>query len=568
MAASALTAAYLAGGSGNEGSMLGMDPATASAMPDLQLGQALMQGGLSTAPASPWQAVARLAQTGAGSFIKQGAISDLAKAYSGSTEQMAQVFDQVTKNPNNIVSTMLRSDNPVVRMQGWQMAQKAGLQVNEPQDVRPGNQVVQPGAPGPAATNTNPRDKTAIAVQDAGRLQPTNPAGAAAVGQSVTKSNAMEGGYLPPPTPLSGPAPPSGPPRLAGTVSPTAAVQPPGALPGYAETKAANAGAEAAAKAPFEPGGEGVVNTPTGPQTIPITAATRAKMQPNLGAPSPSAAIQPPEPGAGAAAASGAPAGQTGKDQARVPQPPGPSSVVSNGAPGVSGKPLANPAIDPAVAADTKELANDRELATKGQQDMATVRAIQDFLPTVQTGWSAESKLEAARILKAGGTSDAQIQDLLNTNVASGQILQKKFLELSAAAARGMGAREPGSVISMFAKAYPNLGTDQDAVKLQTNALYMDRLRQQQLAQQKTNFLNDSINGVQSTGQYRGLKGFNEQFNQTNPAENYLTAAESMSGAPQGWSRVKDPAQRQSVIDLIPAGTHYIAPDGTMRIHP
>jgi hypothetical protein len=242
--------------------------------------------------------------------------------------------------------------------------------------------------------------------------------------------------------------------------------------------------------------------------------------------------------------------------------------VAPGGAPAVTGKPLANPAIDPAVAADTKELAADRELATKGQQDMATVKMIQDFLPKVQTGWSADTRLEAARILKAAGTSDAEIKTLLNTDVASGQILQKKFLELSAAAARGMGAREPGSVISMFAKAYPNLGTDPQAVQLQTNALYMDRLRQQNLASQKTNYLNDSINGVQGTGQYRGLKGFNEAFNKSDPAEKYLSASEAMSGVPNAWTRVKDPAQQQAVIDMIPAGTTYRAPDGSMRIHP
>ena len=190
---------------------------------------------------------------------------------------------------------------------------------------------------------------------------------------------------------------------------------------------------------------------------------------------------------------------------------------------GVSGKPLPNAAIEPAVKADTEEVAKDRETALKGQQDMATIRAVQDFAPKVKTGWSADTKLEGARILKTIGVPDDKINDFLKTDVAAGQILQKKFVELSAAAARTMGAREPGSVIQMFAKAYPNLGTDPDAIKLQTNALYMDRLRSQHLADQKTNYLNDSINGVQSTGQYRGLKGFNEAFNKSNPAKSVCT---------------------------------------------
>jgi hypothetical protein len=107
------------------------------------------------------------------------------------------------------------------------------------------------------------------------------------------------------------------------------------------------------------------------------------------------------------------------------------------------------------VSADAKEVAADRESAQKGQQDMATLQTIRDFLPKVQTGWGADQKLEAARILKSAGVSDDKIADFTNTDVASGQLLQKKFLELSSAAARTMGAREPGSVIQMFAKAIP-----------------------------------------------------------------------------------------------------------------
>lgn len=110
--------------------MFGMDPSIAAAMPDLQLAQAMMQQGLSTAPASPWEALARVAQAGAGQVVRSGALSDLAKAYANSADNMAQVFDK-TAGPGNIVSQMLRSQDPMVRAQGMQLAQKAGLQVNE-----------------------------------------------------------------------------------------------------------------------------------------------------------------------------------------------------------------------------------------------------------------------------------------------------------------------------------------------------------------------------------------------------------------------------------------------------
>ena len=319
----------------------------------------------------------------------------------------------------------------------------------------------------------------------------------------------------------------------------------------------AAAGEEAKARAPYEGGGDVTVQTPTGPQQIPATAATRAAMQPNVRPPgltvqpSPSVAIPPPAP---KSAPSEAPT-----DQSRV-QAPGAIPGTN-----VAGKPLPNPAIEPAVRADTEELAKDREAASKGQQDMATVRVIHDFLPKITTGWSAETKLEGARILKAAGANDDQIKDFMNTNVAAGQLLQKKFLELSAGAARTMGAREPGSVIQMFAKAYPNLGTDPQAVVLQTNALYMDRLRGQRLAQEKTNFLNGSINDVQTTGQYRGLRGFNEAFNKAHPPEAYLSAAEAMSGRSEPWSRVTSTPEQNAIVRLIPPGSRYLAPNG--KIH-
>ena len=168
--------------------------------------------------------------------------------------------------------------------------------------------------------------------------------------------------------------------------------------------------------------------------------------------------------------------------------------------------------------------------------------------------------------MKAAGVSDANLQDFLSTDVASGQILNKKFLELSAGAARGMGAREPGSVISMFKDAYPSIGTDPQAVSLISNALYMDRARQNNLASQKTNFLNDLVNQYQQSGEYRGLRGFNEQFAKTDPPEFYLHAAEAMSGVNNGWKTVDDPAQQQAIIGLIPKGTPYMSPDGQMRM--
>jgi hypothetical protein len=332
----------------------------------------------------------------------------------------------------------------------------------------------------------------------------------------------------------------------------------------------AAAGAEAKGRAPYMGGGPATVETLQGPREIEQTALERAQAAQGRAAGVSKPQLQPPLP-QGEQPQSGTLQPQSGtlQPQSGILQPQ--SGVLQREFGSVmQGKPLGNPAIQPLVDIDTKELAQDREAAGKGAQDIANVRMIQDFLPKVTTGWSAESKLEGARILKAGGVSDDKINEFLKTDVTAGQLLQKKFLELSAGAARGMGAREPGSVIQMFAKAYPNLGTDRGAVTLQTNALYMDRLRTQQLAQDKTNYLNESVNGVQRTGQYRGLRGFNEQFAKTHGPETYVRAAEAMSGPNYiQWDKIKSTAERNAIVNLIPPGHQFYAPDqnGKMQVY-
>lgn len=483
--ASPLTATLLGGSDPNVGSM---DPNIVALQPELTLAQSLLKSGVDTSPASPWQALARIAQAGAGTYLQKGVTSDLAQAYANTAANAAK-----TLPPTHPLRAALLSSDPSVRMQGLAAYKQAMTLMSEPQKLGTDQMSWIGGAP------------------------------------------------------------------VAGFT--------PQAQVGFAGQKA---GAEAAAKAPFEAGGEGIVTGPDGvPRKVQLTAATRAGMQPQgaplVPTPVPTTTITrlPAGPGAAPPNPATVPPGGAAPNPAAPPQ-------GALGAGPVSGIPLPNPAIGPSVEADTKEVAAHRDMAAKGQQDMATVRAIQDFLPKVATGWSGDTRLEAGRILKAAGVPDSNIQDFLKTDVASGQILQKKFLELSAGAARTMGAREPGSVISMFAKAYPNLGTDPQAVTLQTNALYMDRLRQQQLAEESTNTLNKSINDVQTTGQYKGLTGFNEQFNKNHPAESYFSAAEAMSGLNNPWKRITDQGQQTSVINLIPPGMTFMAPSWTDKtgFHP
>ncbi len=222
---------------------------------------------------------------------------------------------------------------------------------------------------------------------------------------------------------------------------------------------------------------------------------------------------------------------------------------------------------EPLINADRQEVAKDREKAIAANEDRGNLQAIADLMDRTKTGWTAETKLEAARILKGLGVPDDKLQQLTDTNVADSQALSKLFTINSAAAVRTMGAREPGSVIMLFKNAYQNLGTDPEAVKFMTNAQYMDRLRQGSLADKKTGYLTDSVDQYQSGGKYRGLNGFNEAFEKSDAPENYLHAAEAMSGGRfSPWGKITDPAQQAAIVSLIPKGRTFTGPDGQLYV--
>lgn len=511
MASNALTAALL--------QSQNADPTSALMItPQMQLAQSMLAQGTDTSPIrSPWQGLARLGQVIAGRKIE----GDAYKSMAGMTGQSAQAAAATL--PDGPLKTALQSDNPLIRMQALGVYSKSGLlQANELHTLGPDQQLVSPGAPKPVATSTVPMTHEGQLATDVSN----NP--------NVTTANAA--------------------------------------------VKGAEAAAEAKGKSPYE-----TVETRSG-AVLPLTSI------PGIGetagnsttTPSPPAPmVQPQMPG---------PPGQQQPPPIPDLVPTGPGSDMyrrvqadmhGTGSPQTSefgggvralpgGKGIMAPSQDtfkPLIEDDNKEVLADREKAIAGQQDMATVTAIRDFMPKVKTGWSAETKLEGGRILQAAGVDPKEIQNFTSIDPSSGQVLQKKFVELSAAAARSMGAREPGSVISMFAKAYPNLGTTDGAINLQSNALYMDRLRQQKMATDKTNYFNDSVNSLQQTGGYRGLKGFNEQFAKTDDPNDYLRAAESMSDAgaktPQWsqWGKITDPIAQHRIISLIPQGQQYLGPD-------
>lgn len=224
---------------------------------------------------------------------------------------------------------------------------------------------------------------------------------------------------------------------------------------------------------------------------------------------------------------------------------------------------------------DANEVQRANETAAGNFKDKATVQAVQDFLPRVQTGWNAGLKQDAAVILQGLGVDPSGMKDFMGTDASAGALLNKKFLELSSAATRAMGAREPGSVMQMFQKTYPNIDTPHDAIVLQTNGIKFDRQRQMEEANQKDQWFRNQVNGFKQGGQYNGLTGFNSAFNQSHDPTYYLRASEAVSAPDisQGLQKqiqgnLKSVKNFDQVFNLIPSGSRFMAPDGSIRVKP
>lgn len=242
--------------------------------------------------------------------------------------------------------------------------------------------------------------------------------------------------------------------------------------------------------------------------------------------------------------------------------PPQQSGVLRQGL-----NPLYAKGVETAVTADQERISKElTPMVDKANDQMATAQLIGDLLPRVATGWGAETKLEAARVMKGLGVSDDTVKNFLGTNAASGDVLQKQFLAQTAQAVRVMGAREPGSVISLFGKAYPNLATQPGAISLIENVLTMQGQRahdQFALAQQHHS---EQINGLSSGQPYVPLSKFESEFNTgAHSSVNYLKAAQALASDKVAWQGL-NPEQVNQVWSLIPVGKQYLAPDGTQMI--
>lgn len=550
MAASPLAAALLSGegGAGNAASFL--DPNIAQAMPDLQLGQALTQGGLSSAPASPWQALARIAQAGAGQYLQRSAISDLAKAYAHTADNMAQIFPEGTP-----VGNMLRSSDPTVRMMGLQQAGKAAIIGQEGYDLSPGAKRFQ--GPVPVAENTN-------AVSEPGKVQ--QDINNAARRAPLAIAPAVPGGGA---APAAGAGVPLNPPRFGGMSSVVG----------------------------MGPGGPGTPSA-TAPQAVaPVPSAGVPTTAPNFNdrfaAASPKPTSVPSNPLQGAidleakqagakkaaedTAAAGVKFGDLLSPQGEPRKGPGGTEALTT-THGTLVPPLTEQAPLPKSPAEAEAKVGAWQKTQEGwqaglqpgYQAEQRLQTIANVFKTMQTGWGAEQKAQASAMLKSIGINlpESVLGDPAKTQLAIHENYVETLQQLKASTPRF--TQMEFKALSQN-KEHPDL---QPEANLQMLSEDIGQLRQAR------DLPRDFVTAQQHG--WRDPQSFEQAWLRQNPLKGYVDSvrkeigplkgmpgneagakSEFPGGAPQTPQAPKIASKAE--YDALPKGSPYTAPDGSIR---
>jgi hypothetical protein len=215
-------------------------------------------------------------------------------------------------------------------------------------------------------------------------------------------------------------------------------------------------------------------------------------------------------PGAGAAAAGA----------------PGAAAVGAGavGGPTLAGQPVARPGAQEGFQrlGEINAAASDASLQAQNLQD------IKNLIPVVgKTGWGADTRAQAAKIAQGLGATPEQTQALFNINPNDADALQKQFVRLSTAAVRQMGAREPGSVINLFQKAFPSFETTPPSLDHMVNLMQME----QQRSLDKRDFVNNALMapGGYGAGGMPGMLSQAEANFDRQSGDSYLRAANAMT---------------------------------------
>lgn len=308
---------------------------------------------------------------------------------------------------------------------------------------------------------------------------------------------------------------------------------------------------------------------PTETGIDPVTNQPRAPYQahpPPPGIVAPEQLNQPPAaPGTPQGASTAVP-GQTPPPGASPP--PAAPTAAPAGQPAPSGAGQASPAQIAAAQAgyqqqvdeDQKQAAEDYHNAAAGQSTFGTTQAIRNLLPSVRTGVSGDARLQAARVMADLGGDPKSIQSLTGTDPAAGEQINKLLGQQILDKVRALGAHEAGSVVQYVSNINPSLASRPETIDEMSRVMDMLQLRNYNRANAQKAWLNQQqANMATSTepniasrlGAYKGLQGFDDDFNKNNDARVYLGAAFAAAGKPFAqWSGGLSDQQKQQALTL------------------
>jgi len=232
--------------------------------------------------------------------------------------------------------------------------------------------------------------------------------------------------------------------------------------------------------------------------------------------------------------------------------------------------------------------------ATAGADIFSNAQAIRSQLQQgAITGVWAPERTDLARYMSALNFSPDTIKAVLgsNSNVAASQLMNKELLGIVQKAVRSMGAREPGSVLTMFQRAFPNMEMDPNATDAMLRMLETTQMRNQDHANAMQSFLGARQAELTNLDAYASFESklgqFERLWQQTHNPRVYEGAAFAAardwhdgkgvnpSTSYAGWSGgLSDPQQAQALNILShlydPGGSGYTVafPNKTMSLTP
>lgn len=240
---------------------------------------------------------------------------------------------------------------------------------------------------------------------------------------------------------------------------------------------------------------------------------------------------------------------------AAAQQPPGGIPGTQQLTPGGRGPALAGEMEKGQAANDAKSISEEQAGVMKSHDMMGTTQTIRSMVPQVTTGTGANQRLAVSQVFSALGVPPETVKSWTGTDTPSGELLQKKLFELSTGATRAMGAREPGSVMMMFQKNYPNLDSRNMTIDAMTRLLDMDQLYKESEIGGRQQHLQGQIAGVSAGKPYGGMSG----YQQPDPRV-FQAAALASGGMPFSvWTQGLSPKDQQAALGLA----EKVYPDAT-----